>query len=237
MKRLSLCSCLIGFSCVSLSAQSILNRVPLRLDSAQTAEESNAEALSEPLLLPRRLPAELALPADQLALQSGLRESQAKLNQGQLDEALSQLRKLAESWAEHPSLRITLADTLLSAKQYQEAESLYLGLLEEFPNHFQALNNCAWLYSTATDPEMFKPEEALKLARQALMVAPLQQHHVWSTLSQALFVNEEYDEALRCARMAQNLAEQGKAGARVIVGYLFQAEKCAAALDARKIIE
>ena len=58
-------------------------------------------------------------------------------------------------------------------------------LAELDPADYQQLNNMAWVYATATDPQFRDAPKAIDLAQQALVISPYN-HHIWSTLSKPI---------------------------------------------------
>lgn len=132
----------------------------------------------------------------------------------------------------HPLARYTVTHIYINAKQYQKAETLLLELLEERPEDFTLLNNLAWMYATAEDPSMRDGKKAIKYAHKAMLIAP-NDHHVWSTLSEAHYVSGDYEKAHRAvthmARLAtrygKNITEQS------VKDYNEQIRKCKRAMD------
>ena len=78
-------------------------------------------------------------------------------------------------------------------------------LAELDPADYQQLNNMAWVYATATDPQFRDAPKAIDLAQQALVISPYN-HHIWSTLSEAYFSNGDYQRADACIRQVIAIA-------------------------------
>jgi membrane associated rhomboid family serine protease len=71
----------------------------------------------------------------------------------------------------------------------------------------EALNNAAWAYATSSDPAIHNPSSALECARKAVSLKkdhPIPNH--LDTLAEALYVNEQYAEAVKTEREAIALA-------------------------------
>ena len=68
------------------------------------------------------------------------------------------------------------------------------------PQDPEVLNALAWALATAKDQGLRSPGEALRLAHQAVSLAP--QAHIWDTLAEAYFVNGQPGRALAAARAA-----------------------------------
>ncbi len=70
-----------------------------------------------------------------------------------------------------------------------------------------ALNNTAWAYATSSDPAIRNPAAALEYARKAVSLGkdhPVPNH--LDTLAEALYVNEQYEEAVKTEQQAIALA-------------------------------
>lgn len=126
----------------------------------------------------------------------------------------------------------------INAKQYAEAEQTMLLLIEENPDDFQLKNNLAWLYATAEDPAFRDGQKAIDLAQQAMILAP-NDHHVWSTLSEAYYTTGQYDKAYRAIKHMANLASRyGQNITKDMVeSYNEQIRKCKRALDAEEVLK
>ncbi|MCC5847855.1 MAG: tetratricopeptide repeat protein [Verrucomicrobia bacterium] len=167
---------------------------------------------------------------------SRLREGHAHIQSGQFEHARQIFEEFLGAYPEHPPTRLALADTYFSLRNYPAAVEQYLDILDDYPNNFQALNNLAWLYATSNDPEYLRPNAALHLAKRAMVQEP-NSHHVWSTLSQAHYAGKTYEEAVRSATMALNIARNSNTHPSVLVNYMNQLEKCQRALHATQILE
>jgi len=90
-----------------------------------------------------------------------------------------------------------------------------------------ALNNTAWAYATSTDPAIRNPAAALEYARKAVRLGkdrPIPNH--LDTLAEALYVNEQYEEAVKTEQEAIAMVSPERRG-----GYVKQLEKYQLALD------
>jgi Zn-dependent protease with chaperone function len=105
----------------------------------------------------------------------------------------------------NPNLYKTLGDLYYESGNYDGVKRAYETSLELNPRNPHVLNNLAWLYATATDQRLRRPERALTLAKAA--VAIIQESHILDTLAEAYFVNGLYAEALDAALEAQRLAQ------------------------------
>ena len=130
-----------------------------------------------------------------------------------------------------------LASVCIDAQEYQKAEDMFLSLYEEDPNDYRTLNNLAWLYATAKDPEFRDGKKAIKYAQMAMVLNP-NDHHIWSTLAEAYYVSGQYEKAVRAATQMANLAARyGQLTQENIDTYNEQLRKCQRALKAEKILK
>jgi tetratricopeptide (TPR) repeat protein len=208
------------------------NPTPKLLDSRAKLAALSPITIEPP---PANLPDELAFSAEDRVWLEKLREAQQLIGQGLPAEAKPILEEFLSKYPQHAPSRIAYADCLLSLKSYAAAERNYLDFLADYPMHFPALNNLAWMYATTRGTEWFRPAEALILARKALVSAP-ESHHVWSTLSQIHFALGHYEEARDAAQSALSFAQRTSAGALVDVSYLMQIDNCRAALLATSLM-
>lgn len=160
----------------------------------------------------------------------------ALYEQNRLEELVIESREIIRADPANLPARYYAATALISLRRYEAARTLLEQLLELHPQHPALLNNLAWLYAAATDPAIRQPQRALELARRAVVIEP-NSFHIWNTLSEAYFVNRDFERALRAAEEALRLAEQQKAPADLIAKYINHAEKCKEALTAYSIFE
>ncbi len=131
-----------------------------------------------------------------------------------------------------PQARYIVAHIYISSKQYHKAETSLLELLQENPDDFKLWNNLAWLYATASDLSIRNGKKAVQCAQEAMTLAP-NDHHIWSTLSEAYYISADYEKAYRSiihmvslvTRYGKNVTEES------IAEYNKQILKCKRALD------
>jgi tetratricopeptide (TPR) repeat protein len=230
---------------LTLSAQSLTQRfpysAPVRADSTPRLLDVRAKLAALPPVTidrpPQGLPDELAFQPEELPWLAKLRAAHQHMSAGEHALALPLFEEFLQQFPQHAPTRVTYADCLFALGRYESAEQTYIDFLRDFPMHYQALNNLAWLYATTTqDPQFFRPDESLVLARKALLVSP-ESHHVWSTLSQAYYALRQYEEAAKAAETALVIAQRTRAGTGIEVNYLLHIEKCRAALLASSLME
>jgi len=107
-----------------------------------------------------------------------------------------------------PGLLTTLGDLHYSRGSLQKAAAAYEKAIRQNQDHVRALNNLAWLYATATESALKRPERALALAERAAALSP--RPHVLDTLAQCYFVNGRIAAALTAAQKALQAAEKDR---------------------------
>ena len=121
---------------------------------------------------------------------------------------------------------------------YEEALTYMQKLTDLDPSDYQQLNNMAWVYATATDPQYRDALKAIDLAQQALVISPYN-HHVWSTLSEAYFSNGDYQRADACIRQVISLATSrgAKMSQDNVDTYNQQIRKCKRAMETQELLD
>ena len=134
--------------------------------------------------------------------------------------------------------RFIAGHVYINAKQYGKAEAMLKALIEEYPDDFQLKNNLAWLYATAEDPAYRNGEKAVRMAQEAMVLAPID-HHVWSTLSEAYYVSGQYEKAYRAIMHMASLATRYSGGItkEMVADYNEQIQKCKRAWDSEKALK
>lgn len=190
------------------------------------------ELLTEPL----RFPEHLMYRAEDLPWLKLLQEAQQLGARNETQAAYDLLGRFLEQYPDFQPARLHRADMSFRLGRYSEAEHLYTSLLRQEPDHFQTLNNLAWLYLHADDPDFRRPDKALLLSRRAVNSQPMF-HHGWSTLSHALFANLHFEEAQKAIDQALQFAQQSGEPAQLLIHYLNHAEKCRRAHRATSLME
>lgn len=152
------------------------------------------------------------------------------------ESAVGAYERILEIDPQHQQARYIIAHVYINAKQYQKAEDLLLELADENPDDFKLLNNLAWLYATAEDPKFRDGKKAVEIAQEAMVMAP-NDHHVWSTLSEAYYISGEYEKAYRAIEHMAKLAMRYGQGVtkEQVDEYNNQIRKCKRAWDAEKM--
>jgi len=132
--------------------------------------------------------------------------------------------------------RFGLGTAYISSAEYAKARDLLEGLAKDFSDDYAIRNNLAWLYATAPDHRVRDGRRALKYAQEVVLVAP-KDHHVWSTLAEAFFINEKYEDALRAASESLRLMRLVTRDPAQLKEYERQVAKCRMAVQALSILE
>jgi rhomboid protease GluP len=98
-----------------------------------------------------------------------------------------------------------LADLYGEQKHYQEAIEHYQEALRLDADYAPAHNNLAWLYATCDDEQFRDPAKALAHARRAVELSNWKEATFVDTLAEALFVNGNFDEAVKVQTRALKL--------------------------------
>ena len=159
------------------------------------------------------------------------------VNEGEYKAAVDVYERILKIAPDHKDAKFMLGHVYISAGMYAKAETNLKALIKEYPDEFQLKNNLAWLYSTAADPAYRDGEKAVKLAQEAMVLAPTD-YHVWSTLSEAYYVSGQYEKAFRAiVHMASLASRFGTNITREMVDeYNEQIRKCRRALDSQRIL-
>jgi len=162
--------------------------------------------------------------------------AQAYFAEEDFASAVNAYERILEIDPTHREARYIIGHAYISAKQYGKAKVVLEKLIAENPEDFKLLNNLAWLYATAEDPAYRDGAKAIKLAQQAMVLAP-NDHHVWSTLSEAYYISGEYEKAHRAiTHMAQLATRYGQGITKEAVDeYNEQIRKCKRAWDTQKM--
>ncbi|NCC50736.1 MAG: tetratricopeptide repeat protein [Spartobacteria bacterium] len=157
-------------------------------------------------------------------------------NRGQVRRAMNAFERALMEDPSNRDARFGLSTLYIQVKEYALAERMLLDMEKEFPVDYSVKNNIAWLYATASSPVFRNGEKAISVARSALLIAP-RDYHVWSTLSEAYYVNGQYEHAQRAAQEAFWLAHAAKAPLSDMHSYRDQLRKCAKAAQAMSLME
>ena len=131
---------------------------------------------------------------------------------GQPEAAQEEIRGLNSLGVVHVRDFASLADhyaAIWPAGEAALAWNFFRNNLRRLPDDLGLLNNAAWLLAT-TDQPPAAPDEALRLARRAVELAPAHPG-ILDTLAAALAANGRFEEAVAVAQQASGLARQAGA--------------------------
>ncbi len=154
------------------------------------------------------------------------------------ESAVSAYERVLEIDPTHQQANYIIGHVYIEAGRFANAEKQLTKLAEENPEDFKLLNNLAWLYATAADPKIRDGAKAVEIAQRAMVLAP-NDHHVWSTLSEAYYVMGEYEKAHRAINQMARLASRyGKnITEEAVADYNEQIRKCKRAWDTQKMLD
>lgn len=200
------------------------------LQTASAQETQTVVAASSGLQLNNR--------TDEERIQFLLDVAAVYFEEEEMESAVNAYERILEINPDHQEANYIVAHVYINAKMYRKAEVLLLKLIEENPDDFKLMNNLAWLYATAEDPKYRSGKNSLKYAQEAMILAP-NDHHVWSTLSEAHYVNGDYEKAYRSiTHMASLAARYGQGVTKEQVeSYNEQIRKCKRAWDTDKMLK
>ncbi len=186
--------------------------------------------------IPQQLPNEFLLTQQGRELMALSQQANKFLSAGEPGKAVEIFRNALAKWPQELGIRVALADSLYAMGALPESEKQYWMVLERVPLHFQCLNNLAWLYATAKQPELKDLAQAYELALKAKVVQP-RSYHLWSTLSQIYYEQGKYGEAENAINNALLIVQQSQVNLEVVVAYLIQRDRCAIARQATSLLE
>jgi tetratricopeptide (TPR) repeat protein len=155
---------------------------------------------------------------------------------GQTEEGMKSLLEVLAKEPKHRRARFELGTAYIQLERYREALDLIEPMIVEFPKDYFLKNNLSWLYATAKDPAIRDGAKAVRLAQDALFIAP-GDFHVWSTLSEAYYISGDYTKAQRAAEEALRLATQSGMSGRALEEYRRQVTKSEKAAQATSVME
>lgn len=197
---------------------------------------TNEAAPEADFIAPEVEPEPLPEPEEEPAVDRWVRQANDFLKEGDYDRAIRAFDRALEADATNKMARFGKGTVLIRMADYAGAVEVLEPMTREYPEDYSLKNNLAWLYATAHDNAVRNSSKAIALAQDALLIAP-KDYHVWSTLSEAYYVDGQYDRALRAAEEALDLARQFSASGANIVEYQRQVQKSRRAAKAMSVFE
>ncbi len=125
---------------------------------------------------------------------------------GRLDEAIVQYQLALQTLPGNESVHVNLANALFQRGRPGEAIAEYQAALQLDPSDVDVQNNLAWLLATAPPPSLRNGREAVRLSRLANESSGGKNPVILHTLAAALAESGEFDEAVKYAQQAVDLA-------------------------------
>lgn len=172
------------------------------LDRPEAAMESYARALT---LRPNYVEARQRF--DRLTSQQTNAEARALIRSGKHQEALAAFNRAVEQDPTNPTVYNNLGNTYLMLDQPDKAIEYYRASLRILPDQPEPLANLAWVLAVSADETLRNPEEALKLAEQACLLADRPGPNLLDTRAAAYAANGQYNRAINDMRRAIRQAE------------------------------
>ena len=104
------------------------------------------------------------------------------------------IEQLTRNGEQRPELYVIMGQIFAQKKEYAKAVKAYKQALDLAPENPDILNNIAWIYATADDPEFQKPKEALMFASMAANLKPA--GYILDTLAESFFINGYVEKAI-----------------------------------------
>ncbi len=201
------------------------------------------------ILLAPAVPAQTGAPSSSVqSLPPAEMSEEARRAQPMLDEGFFQARvgnhaRAIEAFRQALSIdarsrraMFGLGTSHIALEQYADATNVLLRAISMDRSDYFALNNLAWLHATARDIRFRDGRRAVALAREALMIAPMD-YHVWSTLAEGYYISGDYAKAQRAAEEARRVAKAAGIPEANVQEYEMQVRRCRAAAEAMDILE
>jgi len=118
------------------------------------------------------------------------------------------LKQLGNQGKQEPQWYMALAQLLIQAGKYRQAEDVYKKALKLAPNNPDIMNNYAWLLATTANTTPSQKQKALLLALAAARLKP--KGYILDTLAQCFYVNGFYKRAIITEEKAINIDPQNQ---------------------------
>jgi len=131
----------------------------------------------------------------------------ALLLMGRLDEAIIQFRQTLQINPGNAVAHLNLGKALLRVGREDEALAHYQRALQINPRSLNILNDLAWVLATVSPAALRDGRQAMELAEQADQIAGGENPVILRTLAAAYAEVGRFDDAVRTAQKAMNLAQ------------------------------
>jgi Flp pilus assembly protein TadD len=130
---------------------------------------------------------------------------------GRLDDAITHFREATTLRPDAENYH-NLGLALLVKGRVQEAVENYRQALQLRPDWETALNDLAWLLATSSDGTIRNGQEAISLAQRACDLSGGKQARYWGTLDAAYAEAGKFEDAIRTAEKAREMAKAAGEG-------------------------
>ncbi len=134
--------------------------------------------------------------------------------QGKHEEAVAEFDRVLAlpEGKDYTPARTALLSVLTHLRRYDRALPMLRETVLAHPEQPELANALAWILATHPDAAQRKPEEAVKLAEQAVQLTQRRQHPILDTLAAAYAAAGRFDDARKAVAEAIRLAEDAKNG-------------------------
>jgi Flp pilus assembly protein TadD len=130
----------------------------------------------------------------------------ALLQEGKVDEAISQYQRVVQITPNFAEAHYKLANALIQKGRVDEAITQFQLALQIKPDYAEAQNDLAWELATAPEASLRNGKKAVELAQRANQLAGGTDLDIVGTLAAAYAEAGRFDDAVRSARKAIDLA-------------------------------
>jgi len=109
---------------------------------------------------------------------------------------------------ENSDLYVFVGDYYYNEKNYDKAVDAYENVIQIDKRNIHALNNLAWLFATCPDDRFKDNPRALELSLKALAIK--REAYILDTYAEALFLNNQIEQAVEVAKEALAISEDKK---------------------------
>jgi tetratricopeptide (TPR) repeat protein len=130
----------------------------------------------------------------------------ALLQEGKVDEAITQFEKVLQIKPDYANAHYNLANALIQKGRVDEAITQFQLALQFKPDYPEAQNDLAWELATAPEASLRNGNKAVELAQRANQLAGGANVDIVGTLAAAYAEAGRFDDVIRSARKAIDLA-------------------------------
>jgi tetratricopeptide (TPR) repeat protein len=129
-------------------------------------------------------------------------------HKGALHEAVAAFKQCIHLNPSHSGAYYNLGNVLIDMNALDEAVTAYKKVICLDPDSAGAYNQVAWILATSSDLRIQNPEQAVRLAKKAVALAP-QVGECWNTLGIALYRARQWQDAVEALEKSMQLQSAG----------------------------